>query len=179
MATMIDPTRNHFELFGLPHRYRHDGAALERAYRALQSEVHPDRFAGGSEQQKRMALQSSAHVNEAYRALKDPVARASYLLGLHGVDALDETDTALPLDFLERQLDRREVAEDAVAARDARALAALAGEIRAEIADRETVLAQRLDDERAYAAARTPVRELQFLTKLAADVDALQATLDD
>jgi molecular chaperone HscB len=176
---MIDPTRNHFELFGLPQRYRYDGAALERAYRALQSEVHPDRVAGGSEQQKRVALQSSAHVNEAFRALKDPVARASYLLRLHGVDALDETDTALPRPFLERQLERREVAEDAVAARDVRGLSSLVDEIRAEVVDREALLVHMLDDEHAYAAARTAVRELQFLTKLAADVGTLQAALDD
>jgi molecular chaperone HscB len=176
---MIDPTRNHFELFGLPQRYRYDGAALERAYRALQSEVHPDRFASGSEQQKRAALQSSAHVNEAFRALKDPVARASYLLGLHGVDALDETDTALPLPFLERQLERREIAEEAVAARDIRALSSLVDEISAEVVDREALLVHMLDDERAYAAARPAGRELQFLTTLAADVGTLQATLDD
>jgi molecular chaperone HscB len=176
---MIDPTRNHFDLFGLPERYRFDAAALERAYRALQSEVHPDRFAGGSDAQKRAALQSSAHVNEAYRALRDPVARAAYLLALHGIDAQDETDTALPLAFLERQLERREVAEEALAARDVRALSSLIDEIRAEAADREAALVHTLDDERAYAVARTGVRELQFLTKLAADVDVLQAALDD
>ena len=56
-------------------------------------------------------------MNEAYRALKDPVQRAQYLLALHGIDAVGETDTQLPLEFLERQLERREAASDAVAAR--------------------------------------------------------------
>jgi molecular chaperone HscB len=176
---MIDPTRNYFDLFGLPECYRFDATALERAYRALQSEVHPDRFAGGSDAQKRAALQSSAHVNEAYRALKDPVQRAAYLLRLHGIEAHDEMDTALPLDFLERQLERREVAEEAVSARDVRTLSSLVDQIRAEVADREAALVHTLDDEHAYEAARTGVRELQFLTKLAADLDVLQAALDD
>ena len=36
---MIDFSHNHFELFGLPLRYRIDGAALERTYRALQGNV--------------------------------------------------------------------------------------------------------------------------------------------
>ncbi len=176
---MIDFARNHFDLFGLPLRYRFDPAALERAYRALQSEVHPDRFAGGTDAQKRSALQSSARVNEAYRALRDPVERARYVLELHGIDALDETDTALPLDFLERQLARREAAGEAVPAGDARALATLLAEVRGDAAEYEARLARTLDDEHAYAKARMSVRELKFLQKLAADLDAMLDGLDD
>src|SRR6187200_1978854 len=112
---MIDFSRNHFQLFGLPERFLLDSPALDRAYKALQSDVHPDRFAAAAETEQRLALQASAKVNEAYRALKDPVARAHYLLSLHGVDAFDERDTQLPLEFLERQLERREAASDAAA----------------------------------------------------------------
>src|SRR5512137_454605 len=101
---VIDFNRNYFELFGLPARFDVDAAALDRAYRALQTEVHPDRFAAGTDAERRVAMQSAARVNEAYRALKDPVARASPLLALHGVAAADETDTALDIGFLERQL---------------------------------------------------------------------------
>ena len=145
----------------------------------LQTEVHPDRFAGGSDQEKRVALQSSARVNEAYRALKDPVERAQYMLHLHGIDALAETDTQLPLEFLERQLERRETADEALATRDERALSALVREVRAEAGELETSLVQTLDDDHAYAAARMRARELKFLSKLAADLETLQATLDD
>ena len=38
---MIDFSRNHFELFGLPPRFRFDATALDAAYRALQLQVHP------------------------------------------------------------------------------------------------------------------------------------------
>jgi molecular chaperone HscB len=176
---MIDFSRNYFELFGLPARFRFDPTTLERAYRKLQTEVHPDRFAAGTDQEKRVALQSSARVNEAYRALKDPVERARYLLQLHGIDALAETDTQLPLAFLERQLERREAAAEAVADKDSRALAAVVADVRAEAADLEAMLAQTLDAEQAYAAARTRVRELKFLAKLVDDLDALQGALDD
>src|SRR5438046_8616665 len=120
---MIDLSRNYFELFGLPQRFGCDPVSLEDAYRRLQTEVHPDRFASGSDQEKRLALQSSARVNEAYRALKDPVSRAQYLLSLNGIDALSETDTQLPLEFLERQLERRETAAEAAARNDSDALA--------------------------------------------------------
>jgi molecular chaperone HscB len=175
---MIDFSRNHFELFGLPERFRFDPALLEHAYRALQSEVHPDRFAHAGEAEQRLALQSSARVNEAYRALRDPVARAQYLLSLHGIEAFGETDTALPYDFLERQLERREAAGEALAAEDASRLGAIAAEVRADAERVEQRLAARLDAEGAFDAARDDVRQFRFLAKLAADIDEMEAELE-
>jgi len=175
---MIDFSRNYFDLFGLPPAFRVDAAVLDRAYRQLQSDVHPDRFAGGSDAQKRAALQSSARVNEAYRALKNPVQRAQYLLRLHDVDTVGETDTVLPLSFLERQLERREQASDAQADADVRTLSSLLADARAESAELEAQLAQRLDVDHAYAEARMQVRELTFLSKLADDIDAMLAAVE-
>jgi molecular chaperone HscB len=175
---VIDFSRNHFELFGLPERFRFDAATLDRAYRALQQEVHPDRFTAAGETEKRLSLQSSARVNEAYQALKEPVARARYILSLHGVDALAETDTALPLDFLERQLACREAADDALTARDAAKLSALTADVRADAGRIEQRLAAMLDGEGDWEAARGAVRELKFLSKVAADIDEMQAQLD-
>lgn len=175
---MIDFSQDYFALFGLPASYRCDPARLDAAYRALQTEVHPDRYAAADEAERRLALQSSARVNEAYRALKDPVARAQYLLSLHGVD-IAETDTALPLDFLERQLERREAVDDARLSRDAAGLEALLAEVRAEIAALEPALAETLDARQSWEAARASVRELQFLSKLAADIDAAIGGIED
>ena len=175
---MIDFSRNHFELFGLPARYRIDTALLDAAYRKLQTEVHPDRFAAAGDADKRGALQASARVNEAYRALRDPVQRAQYLLSLHGVDAVAETDTQLPLEFLERQLERREQASDALANEDERTLASLRDSVRAEAGELEDHLARELDESRDFAEAKPHVRELTFLSKLAEDIDAMAANLD-
>jgi len=172
---MIDFSRNHFELLGLAPAFRIDVTELDRAYRQLQTEVHPDRFAGGSDTERRLALQSSAHVNEAYRALKNPVRRAQYLLRLHGIDAVSETDTALPIEFLERQLERRELAADAQAAGDVPALSALLEDARAEGRALEDLLADLLDGEQAFAMARIQVRELTFLAKLTGDLDGMLA----
>ena len=130
---MINPSRNHFELFGLPATFRIDADALDEAYRALQAEVHPDRHAGGSDSDRRLAMQSSTQVNAAYQALKDPVERARYLLALRGIDAFDETDTKLSLDFLEAQLERRERAAEAADVEDVEALDAILAEVRSEI----------------------------------------------
>ncbi len=175
---MIDFSSNYFELFGLPARFDVDAEALDRAYRELQTEVHPDRFASGTDTDRRVAMQSSARVNEAYRALKDPVARASHLLALNGVIAEDETDTRLDIDFLEQQLERREQASDASQARDERTLAALLADVRREMAEREAALRQLLDGDGAWEKARSGVRELKFLAKLAADIDAMIADIE-
>ncbi len=175
---MIDFSRNYFDLFGLPAAFRFDAAALDRAYRQLQTEVHPDRFAGGSDAEKRLAQQSSARVNEAYRALRNPVQRAQYLLRLQGIDAVGETDTALPREFLERQLERREQAHDAQAAGDVRTLSSLLADARADAGALEDVLVRMLDHEKAFAVARMRVRELTFLVKLAEDMDAMLASVE-
>lgn len=178
-VSMIDFSRNHYALFALPERYRFDPAALDAAYHALQVAVHPDRHAAGDAAEQRRALQASARVNEAYRTLKDPVARAEYLLQIHGVDPTLETDTALPFDFLERQLERRELAGEAVAARDLPALATLLRDVRADAREIEQRVAATIDRDAAWNEARTPTRELRFLSKLAADIDAMIAALDD
>jgi len=175
---MIDPSRNHFELFGLPVRFRIDTDALDEAYRALQGEVHPDRHAGGSDADRRVAMQSSTLVNEAYQALKDPIERARYLLALRGIDAFDETDTKLSLEFLETQLERRERAAEAADVEDVEALEAILADVRSEISERLHQLGHLLDDAGAVDRAKAAVRELRFLAKVAEDVDAMLASLD-
>ena len=131
---MIDFSKDYFALFGLPARYRFDPAKLDAAYRKLQTEVHPDRFATAGDEERRLALQSSSRVNEAYRALKDPVGRAQYLLSLRGIDALAETDTALPQQFLEGELERREAVAEAHAGGDVARLGALLEQVRSDAA---------------------------------------------
>jgi molecular chaperone HscB len=172
------PPRNHFELFGLPATFRIDTDALDAAYRALQAEVHPDRHAGGSDTDRRVAMQTSTRVNEAYQALKDPVERARYLLALRGIDAFDETDTKLSLAFLETQLERRERAAEAADVEDVEALDAILAEVRSEISERQQQLGRLLDEDAAVDRARAAVRELRFLAKVAEDVDAMLASLD-
>ena len=176
-STMIDYSRNHFELLGLRPGFRVDADALERAYRDLQRSVHPDRFASASDAQKRLALQASARANEAYRTLRDPVARAEYVLSLRGIDATAETDTRLPVAFLTRQLERREAAEEAKDASDHRAVAVLSGEVRREADALCDEVARLLDDGDSAASMR--VREWRFLVKLADDLDALRVTEAD
>src|SRR3954466_3037092 len=109
---------SHFELFGLAPAFGLDTEVLEKAYRDIQSRVHPDRFAHAGDAERRASLQWTTRMNEAYRALKDPVQRAKHILELHGVDVAFETNTQMPTDFLLQQLEMREELEGAIAKKD-------------------------------------------------------------
>ncbi len=101
-----------FALLGVPRRWSIDRDALERSYLELAARVHPDRFSGAPPRERRQAMEQSAALNEAYRTLRDPVARAEYLVKLGGID-LDSSDPvhgAPQMDqaFLVDMIERRE-----------------------------------------------------------------------
>ena len=60
-----DFSADHFALFGLAAAFRMDGTALDRAWRELQAQVHPDRYAHAGEAEKRLSMQWATRVNEA------------------------------------------------------------------------------------------------------------------
>ena len=166
---------SHFELFGLPPAFALDTEALERAYREIQSRVHPDRFAHAGDAERRASLQWTTRVNEAYRTLKDPVQRAKHLLELHGVDVAFETNTAMPGDFLAQQMELRESLEEA---KNVAALDELRKNLRAESRSLEKAIAEAIDARKDYASAAGLVRKLQFLDKLDAEIDAAYETIE-
>jgi molecular chaperone HscB len=176
---LIDFSQDYFTLFGLPRRFRFDEAQLDAAFHALQRDIHPDRFASAGEAERRLALQSSARVNEAYTALKEPVSRAQYLLSLHGIDTHGETDTALAPDFLQQQLERREMIAEAQDEGDAAKLATLLEQARVDIAAMEASVADDFDKLQNLDVARKNVRELRFLTKVAADIESALADIEE
>ncbi len=164
-------SRNHFELLGLPIAYAVDAAALDDAYRELQSRVHPDKFASAGEAERRVAMQWATRANEAYRTLRNPVDRARYLLGLKGFDTGEESNTSMPPDFLMQQMEWRESVEDGRSRRDAAALESLRREIEASRAEMQARLARALGGERNYDAGCSLVRKLRFLDKIEAEID--------
>ncbi len=104
---------DHFQLFDLPPRFALDMAALDSAYRSVQGQVHPDRFAAGTAAENRVAMQWATQANEAYRTLKSPLKRAAYLCERAGVPIDAESNTTMPTEFLMQQLQWREALDDA------------------------------------------------------------------
>ena len=87
-------TANYFALFSLPRHLHLDLAALERAFYAQSRRLHPDRFAARPAEEQERALQASSDLNDAYRTLKDPIARTQYLLTLEGVEMEEQSRAA-------------------------------------------------------------------------------------
>ena len=166
-----DFARNHFELLGLPVSYAVDPSRLEHGYRELQAQVHPDRFAAGSEAERRVAMQWATRANEAYRTLRDPLDRARYLLHLRGYDTGEETNTAMPADFLMEQMEWREAVAEARSARDLRGLRKLHSDLSTARADMLRLLARALDSDANFDAGCSLVRKLRFLDKLDEEID--------
>lgn len=160
--------KNHFELFGLTPAFALEAESLERSYRGIQSQIHPDRYAQAGDAERRASMQWTTRVNEAYRTLKSPVQRARYLLEMNGVDVEFETNTQMPADFLMKQLELREALEEA---KQPEALDRLQAQVRGEKALLEQGIARLVDGHKDYAAAAGEVRKLMFLDKLDAEID--------
>lgn len=175
----FDFSRNHFELFELTPRFELDNTALETAYRQLQSQVHPDKFAHLSEAEKRASMQWSTRVNEAYQTLKSPLNRAVYLLHLSGIEALSETNTHLAPAFLMQQIEWREAIQDARAAKDLPTLQTVEQEIAAQIKIWRAQLLTQLDQQPDLVAATNTVRQLKFVDKIMSEIDDAHDALDN
>ena len=162
---------DHFTLFGLPHVQALDQESLDNAFRAVQSQVHPDKHAHAAESDRRLAMQWATRINEAYQTLKSPGRRARYLLQLLGHDPQIESNTAMPAEFLVSQMELREAVAEARSAADEDALdtvrVRLLGEIRTEY-ERLTGL---IDTDRDLVAASNLVRQLMFQEKLLNEID--------
>jgi molecular chaperone HscB len=171
-----DFTKNHFELFALPASFEIDPQALDRAYRDLLREVHPDRHAGASDAEKRLAAQWATRANEGYQTLKSPLSRGRYFLRINGIDTEEESNTAMPVDFLLQQMEWREAVVDARSDHDELRLETLAAQRLAEEKVMFDQLRQQLSSGATLGAARLTVRKLRFLEKLAEEIDdALEA----
>ncbi|MEY2771587.1 MAG: hypothetical protein RIQ38_2006 [Pseudomonadota bacterium] len=159
---MISLQANDFELFDLPPRFAQDEAQLQARWKALQRQAHPDRFASEGAAAQRVAMQWSVRINEAYRRLLDPLARAAYLCELRGAPVQAESNTQMPAAFLMQQMAWREALDDD----DSPAgLEALRQEVQAERTRLLDLLATQLDTQDDASAAVSSVRGLMFVNK--------------
>ena len=87
-------TTDFFAVFGLPRKLNLDEGALQRDFYRLSREYHPDKFARGTAAEQQAAMDKSSELNDAYRALKDPIARTQHLLELEGVRLEEQSSAA-------------------------------------------------------------------------------------
>ncbi len=85
---------DYFSFFGLPRKLNINPAELEQEFYRLSRKLHPDLYARASIREQEWSLEKSSQLNDAYRALRDPIARTEYLLKLEGVKLEEQSKAA-------------------------------------------------------------------------------------
>lgn len=171
--------QNYFEIFGVPEFYDLDLAELSSRFRKLQSAIHPDKYASASDMERRLSVQKSALINEAYLALKSPLERARYMLKLRGVDLSNDTSTTMAPDFLMQQMELREELEQVKRGQDPLfRLEEVTGKIN-KILDQQKQTVSKLfaDKNSDLDKIADYVRRMQFICKLKQEVELLEEEL--
>jgi len=176
---MHDFSRNHFELFNLPARFAIDLPTLDQHYRMIQSEVHPDRFVSSTPAERLRSMQLATQANEAYQTLKNPTARARYLLKINDIDTQEEINTAMPAEFLMLQMEWREAIDEAWQAKDIGAMDQLLQHMRHDAKKLQEELRVNLDEKKQLIEAAGIVRKLSFIDKVRGDIEQMISKLED
>lgn len=172
-----DLKKDFFAFLGLPVAFDLDPEALENNYRTLQKTLHPDKFSMSAEQERRMAVQLTAHLNEAHATLNNPMRRGRYLLAMQSIDTNEETDTVMPTEFLMEQMEIREQLEELDSVDDPwTKLDELAEMIEKKINDRVQGLSKAFAT-KGFQDARGIVREMQFLHKIQDEIEQTEDRL--
>ncbi|WP_028357007.1 Fe-S protein assembly co-chaperone HscB [Brackiella oedipodis] len=162
--------QNYFQLFNLEPRFQIEEAALQQAWREAASKVHPDRFATALAAERRVAIQWSGIINQAYDTLKKPLARAIYLLELAGHDVQAENNTCMDPSFLMTQMQLREQLDEATG--DTPKLQAMQAEILQTEHDLANTMQVLLDEQQDYDSATQKAREWMFIDKIHQEINA-------
>ena len=172
-------TSNFFELFDLPVSYDVDLNQIQQQYMKLQKQVHPDKFANGSDQEKRISMQQTSKINEAQATLKDPVLRAIYLLKLKEIDFSLENETTMDAAFLMQQLEMRERLENIKNETDPLdVLDSIAKDVKVSTESMMDSFAQAFNSDK-LDEAREWIRKLQFMQKAKKEINTLTADIED
>lgn len=166
-----------FSILGVEKRFDLDLAAVEKTHRDLSRALHPDRFAGAGAAERREALDKAASVNEAWRALRDPVTRAEALFAAFGVAIGDGQEPRPAADFLMEMLDEREALQEARETKDLDRVTSLGAKVEARMKEAEAKLALGLRPGASADAVRgflPLLGELRFYRRFLDEVSAIE-----
>src|ERR1700757_3172809 len=105
--TATQPT-DYFAVFGLPRKLWLEMSLLEQKFLQLSWKLHPDNFVNASESERELSLKKSSELNDAYRTLRDPLARVEYLLEIQGERKEGEKKQQAPPELLEEVFELNE-----------------------------------------------------------------------
>ncbi|CAF4812986.1 unnamed protein product [Rotaria sp. Silwood1] len=98
---------DYFHLFDLPRSFELDIKQLTKMFRNKMKFLHPDLFSNKSDIEKKYSQDQSSLLNQAYKTLSSPLARAHYLLKLENI-TIEESSVQVESDFLKRIMEINE-----------------------------------------------------------------------
>lgn len=173
------PAHDYYQFFDMPRQLAVDVKDLEKRFYALSRQLHPDLFSRKGAREQEYALEASAVLNDAYRTLKDPIARALYVLKQDGFDIAEQGTKDVPPELLEEVFDLNMALEELRGGdEDARAQLQSARRrfegMRDEIDDAMRTQFEEWDrghDRAALDAVRSQLNRRKYITNLIARTD--------
>jgi molecular chaperone HscB len=160
--------QNYFQLFEIEQSVFIDFNILEEKYLELQKEFHPDKYVNASEQEKRLSIQITSYINEAYNTLKNDYLKSVYLLKIEGYEFEDQNNTISDTEFLMHQMELREEYEKITLSKNSEELKNFA--IKIERLKNECLLSfNRRYEKKMYNDASIKIKEMKFYISIEND----------
>ncbi|HUN63671.1 MAG TPA: Fe-S protein assembly co-chaperone HscB [Candidatus Sulfotelmatobacter sp.] len=99
---------DYFAMFEIPRKLWIEMGALEQKFLQLSWKLHPDNFVKATPAEREISLKRSSELNDAYRTLRDPVARVEYLLAIEGARKEGQNKQQAPPELLEEVFELNE-----------------------------------------------------------------------
>ena len=99
---------DYFAMFELPRKLWIEMGGLEQRFLQLSWKLHPDNFTNATPEEREISLRQSSELNDAYRTLRDPVARIEYLLAIEGARVEGKNKQQAPPELLEEVFELNE-----------------------------------------------------------------------
>ena len=165
---MINFNQNYFQLFKIEQSVTIDSISLEKKYFELQKEFHPDKYVNAGDHEKRLSLQITSYINEAYKTLKNDYLKSVYLLKVEGFEVGDQNNTISDPEFLMHQMELREEYEKITLSKNSEELKNFA--IKIERLKNECLLSfNRRYEKKMYNDASIKIKEMKFYISIEND----------
>lgn len=95
------PIPDYYRFFGLERKLHLDAGDLQQRFYRMSRLLHPDRYLRRTQTERQYSLEATAILNDAFRVLRDPVARAEYVLKDLGFSGGEQRSKDVPPELLE------------------------------------------------------------------------------
>jgi len=99
---------DYFAMFEIPRKLWIEMGALEKKFLQLSWKLHPDNYVNATSEEREISLKRSSELNDAYRTLREPVARVEYLLAIEGARVEGKSKQQAPPELLEEVFELNE-----------------------------------------------------------------------